>query len=219
MPFTLMTNARRALRAPVRPIVSAAVLAAALTLGACADDSVSPVQPSLSRSHRTSGDDDRSGSGTTTATPVAAGVLRRTSAAVEVDSAVIGSKGGVLELRGSGLKIVVPKGAVSQPTRFSVRTVPGSLVAYEFQPHGVQFAEPLEFEQDLSKTEWGKLDARTVALEGAYFADVAQVNAAEGTAMVSEFLPIDLDVKKHKVRMNIWHFSGYMMSTGRKATY
>jgi hypothetical protein len=146
---------------------------------------------------------------------VAAGVLRRTTSAVEADSAVIGWEGGVLELRGSGLRIVVPEGAVSQPTRLSVRTVPGSLAAYEFQPHGIAFAEPLQFEQDLSRTEWGKLDARTVSLEGAYFADPSQVNAGEATAVVNEFLPIDLDATKQKVRMSMWHFSGYMMSTGR----
>jgi hypothetical protein len=197
-----------------RPMLA---LGLALTLGACSADSVNPVQPSLSRTDRSSA--DRPADPGSTSTPVGAGVLRRTTTTAEADSAVIDWKGGVLELREAGLRVVVPKGAVSQPTHFSVRTVPGGLVAYEFQPHGIVFAQPLEFEQDLSKTEWGKLDARTVSLEGGYFADPSQVNASDGTALVNEFLPADVEVKKHKVRMNIWHFSGYMMSTGRKTTY
>jgi hypothetical protein len=213
---TFMTDARRAMRGAIRPMLSAAAVAAALTLGACSDDGVSPVQPSLDRTRHSSRSGDHSARAAITGSRVTAGVLRRTTSAVEADSAVIDWKGGVLELRGSGLRIVVPKGAVKRPTRFSVRTVPGSLAAYEFQPHGVAFAQPLQFEQDLSKTEWGRLDARTLSLEGAYFADPSQVNPTEATAIVNEFLPIDLDVKNRMVRMSLWHFSGYMMSTGRR---
>ena len=186
----------------------------AATLGACAADRLTSAEPTLSRSSRSSADggveSSTSGSGT-------ASVLKRAGAAVvESDTATIGSNGGVLELKSAGLKIVVPMGAVSSPTKFSVRTVAGGLVAYDFQPHGVRFAAPLKFEQDLSKTEAGKADLRTMRLEGAYFADARQLDARLGTALVDQFLPIDLDVNRHKVSMKLWHFSGYMMSTGRK---
>jgi hypothetical protein len=40
-----------------------------------------------------------------------------------------------------------------------------------------------------------------------------------GTSLVSGFLPIDVDVERHRVRMNVWGFSRYIMSTGRRSTY
>jgi hypothetical protein len=57
----------------------------------------------------------------------------------------IGPEGGSVEL--PGFEVVVPKGAVSGPTRFSIR-LPGTLLEAkrafaEFEPHGVRFAVPV----------------------------------------------------------------------------
>lgn len=55
---------------------------------------------------------------------------------------VIGPAGGSFSIA-NGIQVTVPPNAVSQNVTFSVTRVAGSIVAYDFQPHGTTFAKPL----------------------------------------------------------------------------
>ncbi len=126
----------------------------------------------------------------------------------------IGPKGGTIELKQTGLKIIVPKGAVLLNTTIRVTALAGSAVAYDFQPHGSRFLQPLRLEQELKPIAWQKVDPRT--LEVGYFASPSLLAPLDGVALVSEFLPLDLDITGSKAKFNVCHFSGYMVASGRK---
>jgi hypothetical protein len=122
----------------------------------------------------------------------------------------------VLALPSAGLTIVVPAGAVSSPTRISVTAVPGDLVAYTFEPHGIKFAKPLQATQS-----FGLLNLRSLFSTGSvsagYFAQESDLNTDSNTAKISESLTADVSLLGGKVTWEIWHFSGYLLSTGRQA--
>jgi len=144
-------------------------------------------------------------SGPTTAS---ASILTNSNSA----SAIIGPKGGVLSLASAGLTVVVPAGALSKITTLSVTTRAGKLLAYEFQPHGTQFAVPLRVTQDLRGTN---LTAASLsALQAIYFADDSQVDDVKGLVTATEVLPVTLDGSRSQVSFEIRHFSGYIFATG-----
>lgn len=122
----------------------------------------------------------------------------------------IGPKGGTIELKESGLKITVPEGALFFPIDITVSRVDNDDIAYEFQPHGLIFMRPLTFSQDLKDTEFDGIKSLG-SLQGAYFKDVSQFSRFG--AWINELMQVRL--KGNRVEMDIWHFSGYMMSTGR----
>ncbi|HVX42139.1 MAG TPA: hypothetical protein VHB25_21440 [Gemmatimonadaceae bacterium] len=127
-------------------------------------------------------------------------------------SAVIGPFGGVLNLKATGLTLVVPPGAVSHQTTISVTAVPGRIIAYDFEPHGTRFNVPLLFVQDLRKAVHGPL--KGLRLHGAYFADDSQLDDSDGSAVVDEVLSAAVDPFTGAAVFPIWHFSGYMLAMG-----
>ena len=138
-------------------------------------------------------------------------------------SAVIGAAGGRVSLPQTGLTLTVPKGAVSRPTTFTVTAPAGRGVWYEFGPSGAQFPVPLTVTQDLRFTLLTSLTSLSSLfsapkLEAAYFVDGTQ-DAATGTALVKEFLPIALDARRMQASFQVHHFSGYMVSTGRRGSF
>ena len=61
----------------------------------------------------------------------------------------------------------MPLGALSGPTRITVRAPAGNLVGYDFQPHGLEFERPLTLMQDLLSTDGlGQLDLQAVYFDG-----------------------------------------------------
>ena len=124
-------------------------------------------------------------------------------------SAVIGKSGGVLRIP-SGARLVVPAGAVSANVTFRVTQVAGSILAYDFEPHGITFAVPLTLEQPINGTNFGRFTNPTI--QGAYFKDVKQLNHATGKAIVDEFRPTLLSIDKKWIRFSIDHFSGYIVA-------
>ena len=79
---------------------------------------------------------------------------------------------------------------------------------------------PLTFVQKLGHTNLknAKLPAGfEKKLSGAYFTDASMIDAQTGIAVVAEFLPADVDAtwSGDQLTFPIWHFSGYMASTGR----
>ena len=109
------------------------VIGLALSLGVgvvgCSDESLptgTPVAPSFFRTAPVPGFD----------------VVKRTHALDTdlVKSVEIGVKGGKLAFPEAGIQLVFPEGALSRPTRVTVRAYAGDAVAFDFQPHGTQFA-------------------------------------------------------------------------------
>lgn len=135
---------------------------------------------------------------------------------VVVSQMITWKKGGKIEIKELGLEVDVPKEAIEGDSLLiTVTALPGVAVAYDFQPHGTKFLKPLEFEQSLKDSNWGgqKLKA---TLYGGYFASADQIDMASGLAIVNEL--ITAYVTGNKVEFDIWHFSGYMVSTGRKSS-
>jgi hypothetical protein len=127
----------------------------------------------------------------------------------------VDENGGVLEIPEAGIRVMVPPGAVSGPIQLTMTALAGPMVAYEFGPHGLHFAKPLRAQQELRGTGWYKVDD-LAELEVGYFAQRRDLNPETSEARIAEFLPRELDVRGAKVHFAIEHFSGYMVSSGRK---
>ena len=136
-------------------------------------------------------------------------LTRKAPIAAQSATQTVGVAGGVITLPGAGLTVVVPPGAVSAPTAITVSAPAGSAVWYDFQPHGLQFAVPLQLTQDLRATNYGAL--LSPPLKGAYMVEGSQDGA---TALVTELIATTLDLFKTKATFPVRHFSGYMVSWG-----
>jgi hypothetical protein len=137
------------------------------------------------------------------------GLLRLSPQPELVRSITVDASGGVLNIPETGLRLTIPRGAVSARTTITVKSLAGLTVAYDFAPHGTKFAVPLEFSQDLAGT---KVKAGAV-LTGGYFASPTQLLTWLGLGKVNEVLPAR--VENGRAVFNVSHFSGYMVSTGR----
>ncbi|MDQ2666553.1 MAG: hypothetical protein M3Z05_11150 [Gemmatimonadota bacterium] len=140
--------------------------------------------------------------------------LQRTtplSAAITVSQS-IGSAGGTLSIPAAGVTVTVPAGAVSVPTQFSMTARAGSLIAYDFAPHGTTFAKPLVFKQSLTGTNATLLNKAFIQL--GYYADPNQLNSVGG--LLSELTFGVVDLLSWNFTANIKHFSGYMVACGRE---
>ena len=130
-------------------------------------------------------------------------------------SATIGLLGGQISMPGLGLTVTIPAFAVTAPTTITVTAVPGSTVAYEFEPHGTQFNVPLIVQQSLAGTnaadDFGKIRG---VLYGGYFADPSALDPVGGTALVNEVLRVSIDKLLGTATFTITHFSGYLLGTG-----
>jgi hypothetical protein len=146
--------------------------------------------------------------------PLRAKALKRNSPiAAQSASATIGLVGGTITLPGAGLTVVVPSGAVSVPTTITVSAPQGTAVWYDFQPHGIKFAVPLQITQDLRSTNYSSLPLLSPPLKGAYMVDGSQDPTA-ATALVTETISATLDLLRTKVTFPVRHFSGYMVAWG-----
>lgn len=142
------------------------------------------------------------------------GLSRIVPAAAITRSETFDQDGGTLDIPELGFTLTVPRNALPSATlTISVTSLAGSVVAYDFEPHGTVFRKPLVFTQKLSGTNWllALLSGKT--LGGGYFKNTAQVDTRNGRAVVDE--------KYNALTLNgfvsfpISHFSGYMVSTGR----
>lgn len=123
--------------------------------------------------------------------------------------------GGTLVRRPSiGLTITVPPGALAANTHITVTALRGAAIAYRFEPHGLQFAVPLELRQSLrgSKIPRGTLSTAPLVL-GYFASDSLATDAATGQARVVEILPLMVDVKGQAAILSIHHFSGYTVAS------
>ena len=117
----------------------------------------------------------------------------------------IGSAGGKIAIPALGFELVVPQGAVSKNTLFTVTALAGKSIAYEFGPHGTKFKKSLIFRQNAAYTTgWWN------ATSGGYFKSSDQVDTHQGKAKVDEIMPLVWD--GFWLTLKIDHFSGYLVS-------
>lgn len=125
-------------------------------------------------------------------------------------SEVIGPNGGSIVIPETGFRLDIPKNTLATPTTITVTAVAGSSVAYEFEPHGLEFNKRLTFSQDLGITTsvLNLLGARFV---GGYFQSRDDISAG-GSALVHELLPANVDLLSGAVQFPVRHFSGYLVA-------
>ena len=181
-----------------------AVLAAA----ACADTNSSdltPRTPSLS-------------SGSVATVKKAAGrkvpVSRSFTRSIDVDH-----KGGEIKIDEVGFRLTVPKQAIRPQDgtiHMTVTVLAGTQVAYEFEPSGITFQRPLEFEQDLRDVAGDVSSSSTLVPQVSYFKSKQDLDPTHGVARTYEDITTNLDFSGHTLKADIWHFSGYIVSWGRR---
>ena len=188
---------------------AAGVLAAALALSGCAIDSTAPSAPAIAvptaPSQLLLG---------LLSQPVTVTPLQRTTPlkSNQTASATVGLLGATLSLPGAGLNVVIPPLAAPLGTKISVTALAGSSVAYEFAPHGLKFALPLVATQSLKGTQaqnGGLINPSS--LFAGYFSDSQRITS------VSELLSLNVNVLNQASVLTIWHFSGYIIATGRSS--
>ena len=114
----------------------------------------------------------------------------------------------------TGLTITVPAGAVAGPTHITVFAPRGAPLAYRFEPHGLQFAQPIQLTQSLHGLQLGGGSQPIPQLFAGYFADDSlATDSASGNARVIEILPVQIDVRGHNAILSVRHFSGYTVAS------
>ena len=88
----------------------------------------------------------------------------------------------------------------------------GSVIAYDFAPHGITFAKPLVFTQSLQGTSATLLNVTLLKL--GYYADPSQLTFVGG--LVSELTSGVTSLLSWTFTANIRHFSGYIIACGRE---
>ena len=126
----------------------AALALGALTLASCGVES--PTLPQLQQSPPEAPSSSLLG-GLTSLIGIN-GLQRTTPLAAPITvTKAIGPEGGTLAIPQAGVTVTVPRGALTATTTITMTARAGSLVAYDFAPHGVVFARPLVFSQQPSQ--------------------------------------------------------------------
>jgi hypothetical protein len=191
-----------------------ATLALALAVASCSDHTTAPAAlsaPSAGSSHDLLG--GLLGTVTNTLGLTVHGLQRKTPLAAPITvTKTIGWEGGYLSIPEAGVSVVVPTGALSSPTEITMTARAGSMLAYDFAPHGITFARPLVFTQSLRGTNAGLLS--TIRL--GYYSDPSLLGST--TAVVSELINGVLSWLTGTFTAPIRHFSGYIVLCGRSDT-
>jgi hypothetical protein len=187
----------------------AAIALSALTLVSCSTD-LPTALPQLQQSPRQEASSDLLG---LTSLLGMNGLQRTRALAVPITvSKAIGRDGGTLAIPEAGVTVTVPTGALSASTKITMTARAGTLVAYDFAPHGITFAKPLVFSQKLSGTNATLLSAPLLRL--GYYEDASLLTKTGG--VVSQLLGGVVNALSWTFTSSIPHFSGYMVSCGRR---
>jgi hypothetical protein len=140
------------------------------------------------------------------------GLQRTTALSAPITvSKSIGTDGGTLAIPAAGVTVVIPKGALTKTTTITMTARAGTLVAYDFAPHGIVFAKPLVFTQSLKGTNASLLTALSLRL--GYYADESLLTKTGG--LVTELLGGVVNTLSWTFTSSISHFSGYIVTCGR----
>ena len=194
----------------IRTLRRLSLMAGVALFAACSTDSTSlPSAPNASLSKAPV----KGLLGTTaTALALATGAQRTTAlpSSLTVTQA-IGVDGGTLSIPQAGVTITVPAGALGVTTVISMTARAGTVIAYDFAPHGTTFAKPLVFTQALAGTNVPPVLAPLLTL--GYYADPSYLTTLG--ASVSEFISGSSNLVNASFTSSISHFSGYMVACGR----
>lgn len=124
----------------------------------------------------------------------------------------IGVFGGTLAIPAAGVSIYFPPGAVLRSTTVTMKAPAGSVIAYEFGPHGTRFLLPPVITQNLGGVAMTGVDPS--ALFAAYFTSLNDVNLATGVSLVTELLNLTVSLGSNTVHFPVGHFSGYLIAMG-----
>jgi hypothetical protein len=207
----------------IRPTLyrSISVLVGAILISACSDSAFhDPVAPPAAAQSQTAeatlkgsgsgGQDDNHGN-----LELKALWWRKQHREVISVSQRIGASGGVISIPATGLTMVFPAGAVSEPTTIRV-TSDDKYVAYKMEPSGIHFDKDVVVTQLLSFTEVAGTPLRT-QLFAAYVAD--DNTKLSGKVPVLELEPSHtvLSSLTGLPEAQVWlirHFSRYMLASG-----
>jgi hypothetical protein len=150
------------------------------------------------------------------ASPASVNVVTRDVplAASQSASALVGIWGGRITLSNAGLSVFIPPFALTRPTWITITAVAGNQVAYEFEPHGIQFNVPLTATQNLAGTSASTGGLLPATLYAGYFQNIADLDQLNATATVSELLGTSISLLTGSVSFTISHFSGYLIAAG-----
>ncbi len=191
------------------PKMSSVILGFAAVLSACSDSPTSP-EPSATPSFEMGGE--------AVLRQSAAIVLTRTQPLLTGMSVTrrIGPAGGTIAISAAGIKVTFPAGAVAAAVPITVTAPAGHAVAYRFEPHGLNFRRAVTVEVNLKGTLAESSRPVQELLEAAYYDDGLGMLAATGVALASEYRGVRFDGTRSKVTFPIWHFSGYLLASGKK---
>lgn len=130
-----------------------------------------------------------------------------------------GPGGTISANRAAGLSVTVPPGALSKTVRITVTVKAGKVYNYQFQPEGLQFAQPVTVTQDVSDNSLlGSLlggllgGGSSTSIRGAYYSSSSlQYDPNTGQATVNELEPT-VNIPGY-VSFQIKHFSGYVLAS------
>ena len=125
-----------------------------------------------------------------------------------------GANGAASSNAASGLTIAIPRGALASTVTITVTALPGSAVAYRFEPHGLTFARNVTLTQNLAGTKSGLLSG--LLLQGAHFPGDEPV-IVDGLALVTETVSAQVNLLTKTASFPIRHFSGWIVATGRSS--
>jgi hypothetical protein len=133
-------------------------------------------------------------------------------------SATIGPSGGSINVQGSGGKIDIPPGALAAPTLITMTALAGPDVAYEFQPHGLTFAQPVKLQQTVKGTWAEPYPILLKGMHGSYYGqttlDSAFIDPTKYFALVKENQIGYFEANVSQIKFYLNHFSGYLVSCG-----
>lgn len=132
----------------------------------------------------------------------------------EIVTATIDQQGGKIYLPKADVLVTVPTGAVNQETKFTVTAIKGSDVALLFDPHGITFQKPVTVEVSLAGTV-GLLDLLLGTRLYAGYVPRGRAGITNGMAEITETIPTTVNQRSRKAIFGVWHFSGYILATGR----
>jgi hypothetical protein len=138
-----------------------------------------------------------------------------------VVSRTISPSGGTIVLREAGIALRFPPGALASRTRITVTAHAGEHVTYSFEPHGLQFAVPVDVAQFFIFASGHDANDVVRDLQGAYLAHGVDDLDASGVATVAEVYPVQVRTFEPfnerfvpaLATFRIGHFSGYMLAS------
>jgi hypothetical protein len=200
---------RRRLAGHRASLLRFAALLSVVALAGCATDAPTAALPRLTTGDPTSSSDLL---GSLTSLLGVNGLQRTTALAAAITvTKTIGGDGGTLAIPSAGVTVTIPRGALIAPTVITMTARAGTLVAYDFAPHGITFAKPLVFTQQLKGTNASLLTAPLLHL--GYYTDPKLLTATGG--LISELLGGAVDTLTWTFSAKIPHFSGYIVTCGR----